>query len=95
MGARIGLPKHRRHARAKAPPTTTGSHLPPLRLQVRLSFRRPVKILELTIYQSFNPGSVVQIRGARSVSGAAAADSAWRVLWSGPRTNHDPDRPVT
>ena len=61
---------------------------------MRLGFRTPVTPERITIYQSFNPGSLVSIRGAARSIGAAGKDSQWLTLWKGERTNTDPNRPA-
>uniref|UniRef100_A0A7S4C0K6 G-patch domain-containing protein n=1 Tax=Chrysotila carterae TaxID=13221 RepID=A0A7S4C0K6_CHRCT len=57
----------------------------------RLGFCTPVTPQKVVVYQTFNPGSLVAIRGALIAPGRQAE---WRLLWSGARTNTDPNRPA-
>jgi hypothetical protein len=46
----------------------------------------------VVVYQTFNPGSLVEIRGAPEPVGSNGADSEWVTLWQGERYNTDPHR---
>ena len=50
---------------------------------VRVGFKRPMLPTAVTVYETFNPGSVVCIRGTSQPRGAQAEGSDWFVLWSG------------
>jgi len=59
---------------------------------VRLLFRQPVWAESMVVYQTFNPGSLVEVRGAPQPVGNSGADSEWVTLWQGERYNTDPHR---
>ena len=61
---------------------------------VRLGYRIPVKPTQVIVHETLNPGSVIEIRATADVRGRAGADSMWHTLWSGERTNHNPNRPA-
>jgi len=54
---------------------------------VRLRFAEPVEARAVTVYQSHNPGSLVEVRAS------PAGAEAWRTIWRGERYNHVPSRP--
>jgi len=59
---------------------------------VRLLYRQPVVPASVVVFQSFNPGSLIEVRGAAEPIGADGADSEWVTLWCGERYNTDPNR---
>ncbi|EOD23830.1 hypothetical protein EMIHUDRAFT_116172 [Emiliania huxleyi CCMP1516] len=59
---------------------------------VRLLFRTAVEPSSVTVYQSFNPGSLVEVRAATEVGGEGGEASDWATIWRGERYNTDPHR---
>jgi len=50
---------------------------------VRVGFKKAVAPTAVSVFETFNPGSVVCIRGAERAKGVQAEGSDWVVLWSG------------
>ena len=48
---------------------------------VRLSFKRPMWVSELHVFETFNPGSLCCVRFASEAVGPHAADSDWVDVW--------------
>lgn len=59
---------------------------------VRLLFRQPVWAQTVVVYQTFNPGSLIEVRGAPEPLGDQGESSEWVTLWRGERYNTDPNR---